>query len=400
MRDIASNPKVMLLGKINNIQMIIESLLNQLQHCQNTLTTYMTGKRDLFPRFYFLSDDDLLEILGQSSKENILQKHIGKLFPGVNKLELSTVDKATRIKSIKSAEDDNVKLLNEISTADAVEIWLNTLDKEIKNTLKHSIKLCYQRNEALMSLETVEKFPMQVLCLINLINFTAKLEKSITVMSLQNTLTGLKSDISHFSLLLQKSENSLTQLKIRALLFDMVHHVTTVEYLTKHNVTNLNDWHWLQQIKFYYNTRNEAITIKSVNAEFEYSYEFLGNYNKLVYTTLTHNCYLTLTQAMYLGLGGNPFGPAGTGKTECVKSLGAMMGRMVLVFNCNENIDTSAMALILTGISRCGAWACFDEFNRLQEETLSAIAMLIQPLQVALKEKQEVVHLLDKNVRI
>jgi hypothetical protein len=73
-----------------------------------------------------------------------------------------------------------------------------------------------------------------------------------------------------------------------------------------------------------------------VNAEFEYSYEFLGNYNKLVYTTLTHDCYLTLTQGMYLGLGANPFGPAGTGKTECVKSLGAMLGRMVLVFNCNE----------------------------------------------------------------
>ena len=91
-------------------------------------------------------------------------------------------------------------------------------------------------------------------------------------------------------------------------------------------------------------------------------------------------------------------GKAGTGKTECVKSLGAMMGRMVLVFNCNENIDTSAMALILTGISRCGAWACFDEFNRLQEETLSAIAMLIQPLQIALKEKEDVVHMLDKNV--
>ena len=250
-----------------------------------------------------------------------------------------------------------------------------------------------------MNLETIEKYPMQVLCLVNAISYTTKLEKAISTMALQNSVSSLKNEIHSFSLMLQKTKNSLTQLKIRALLFDMVHHVTTVEYLIKHNVTNLNDWHWLQQIKFYYNTRTEAVTIKSVNAEFEYSYEFLGNYNKLVYTTLTHNCYLTLTQAMYLGLGGNPFGPAGTGKTECVKSLGAMMGRMVLVFNCNENIDTSAMALILTGISRCGAWGCFDEFNRLQEETLSAIAMLIQPLQIALKEKSEFVNLMDKNVR-
>jgi dynein heavy chain 2, cytosolic len=257
--------------------------------------------------------------------------------------------------------------------------------------------LCYQRND--MSLETIEKFPMQILCLVNSIYFTSKLEKSIMAMNLAGMLSNLKSEINNFSAMLQNTKNSLTKLKIRALLFDFVYHVTTVEYLMKHNVTNLNDWHFLQQLKFYI-SRTDEISIKVVNAEFEYSYEFLGNYNKLVYTSLTHNCYLTLTQAMYLGLGGNPFGKAGTGKTECVKSLGAMMGRMVLVFNCNENIDTSAMALILTGISRCGAWACFDEFNRLQQQTLSAIAMLIQPLQIALKDKQEVVHMMDKKVRI
>lgn len=39
---------------------------------------------------------------------------------------------------------------------------------------------------------------------------------------------------------------------------------------------------------------------------------------------------------MHLGCGGNPFGPAGTGKTECVKALGAMLGRLVFVFNCDE----------------------------------------------------------------
>ena len=398
MKDIAGIPKVISLGKINNIQMIIESLLNQLQHCQNTLTNYMISKRELFPRFYFLSDDDLLEILGQSSKHAIIQKHISKLFPGINKLELVTVDKKSFIKSIQSAEGDVIQLVNEVTTSETVEIWLNTLDKEIKSTLKQLLKQCVQRNAIDMSV--IEKFPMQILCLVNSFNFTSTIEKSVMSMTLSNSLSTLRNEIANFSSLLQSTDNNLKQLKIRALLLDLVYQVATVEYLMRHNITNLNDWHWLQQIKFYYNNRTDHISIKVVNADFEYSYEYLGNYNKLVYTSLTHNCYLTLTQAMYLGLGGCPFGPAGTGKTECVKSLGAMMGRLVLVFNCNENIDTSAMALILTGISRCGAWGCFDEFNRLQDDTLSAIAMLIQPLQIGLKEKQEFVYMLEKKVSI
>ena len=73
-----------------------------------------------------------------------------------------------------------------------------------------------------------------------------------------------------------------------------------------------------------------------VDAEFEYTYEYQGNPAKLVHTPLTDKCYLTLTQGMAMGLGGNPYGPAGTGKTESVKALGGLFGRQVLVFNCDE----------------------------------------------------------------
>ena len=75
-----------------------------------------------------------------------------------------------------------------------------------------------------------------------------------------------------------------------------------------------------------------------------------------------------------------------------------MFGRQVLVFNCDEGIDVKSMGRIFIGRIKCGAWGCFDEFNRLEEQTLSAVSMQIQPIQTALRNRDQTVTLLDRQI--
>jgi dynein heavy chain 2 len=392
--SIQRDPKLFYLVDVQihiNLPDKLRTMLDQLERCQKALSDFLEAKRSSMPRFYFIGDDDLLEILGQAKNPLIIQSHLKKLFQGINKVQFNKDN--TAITAMVSSANEVVKLETPVAVNEKVEEWLELLAGEMRESLAILLDKCLSENGFSWD------YPSQILCLAESIRFTKAVEGGIEggrkaldkVLKDQETMLN---DLTSQDL----SSDPLKQLKMKSLVFDIVHNIDVCGQLKQYRTSNLDEWQWKKQLRYYF--VKEKAVIKMHDAAFDYTYEYQGNAPKLVHTPLTDKCYLTLTQGMHMGFGGNPYGPAGTGKTESIKALAGAFGRQVLVFNCDEALESASMIRIFMGIVKCGAWGCFDEFNRLKEDQLSAISQQIQIIQDSIKTKSSPIQLLGRTIDV
>ncbi|CEM16453.1 unnamed protein product [Vitrella brassicaformis CCMP3155] len=366
---------------------------------------------------------DLLEMIGNSRDVKVVQRHLNKMFAGITALELDTED-PDQIVGMSSREGEVVhfKSVVKISDDPAINAWLSRVEQAMQNTLGALLEEAVDQYAKVATgdaksmdvsafLDWVKTFPAQIVLLAVQVDWSERVEKALKAGSAANVvkaLTGVEDRcVGVLNLLadqvLTDVEKKQRQ-KYEQLITELVHQRDVIRSLKSDGVAHDGDFKWLQMMRMYWNPKEsdplKKLVIKMANASFEYGFEYLGIGEKLVQTPLTDRCYLTLTQALHMRLGGNPFGPAGTGKTETVKALGTQLGRFVLVFCCDESFDNNAIGRIFVGLCQVGAWGCFDEFNRLEERILSAVSEQILTIQTGLKEQRSEIEMLQKTVRL
>ncbi|KAG7298071.1 hypothetical protein JYU34_018841, partial [Plutella xylostella] len=396
LRDIGTTPNVIQATNKPGLLDKLDDLMKSLNMCEKALNNYLETKRLAYPRFYFVSSADLLDILSNGNNPPAVCRHLPKLYDSLAKLVFPSASSKLAFEMISKENEEHVPFKAPCCDCSGkVETWLNRVTDCMRYTLRDIFEHCVKSYEEKSRDEWVFDWPAQPALVGTQIWWTTETNQAFGKLEegYENALKDYqKKQIAQLNALIVLLLGDLTpgdRQKIMTICTIDVHSRDVVAKLIVAKVENSNAFQWQSQLRHRWDSAQNHCYANICDAQFLYDYEYLGNTPRLVITPLTDRCYITLTQSLHLVMGGAPAGPAGTGKTETTKDLGRALGIMVYVFNCSEQMDYKSCGTIFKGLCQTGAWGCFDEFNRIAIEVLSVVSVQVKSVLDALKAKKK-----------
>jgi dynein heavy chain len=333
----------------------------RLDEIQKGLEDYLETKRGRFPRFYFLSNDELLEILSQTRNAQAVQPHLRKCFDAISSCEFGK-EAADCVEGMWGPEGEYVRFTQPVFARGAVEDWLGEIERRMRSTLfdetKSSLE-AYPENALERSTWLFDSCAQAILT-VDQVCWTAGVTAAIEEISKGKNKKALEeffafsvAQINAMVTLVRGDLTALQRNEMGALIVIDVHAKEVVDHMVKVRVDNVTAFDWTCRLRYYWEPEEEEedVFARQTNTRFRYGYEYLGNGPRLVITPLTDKCYVTLTGALHLNFGGSPQGPAGTGKTETTKDLAKALAIQCVVFNCSDGLDFKMMARFFSGLA-------------------------------------------------
>ena len=262
MKKVGQKPNILEVGAIPNLTKTLEKLAEQLSKVQKALGEYLAAQRGKFARFYFIGDEDLLEIIGNSKDVTNAQRHFPKMFAGITVLKSES--NGDLLVGMSSREGEYVNFSNNVKISDdpAINVWLTKVENQMQISLANSLDKAVneigtidRETQTPIFLEWIEKFPAQIVVLSMQVVWSLLVEQAIDQKG-GKTLVDVEKLIANTLVIL--AEKVLTNLKkdirkkYEQLITDFVHQRDVTRQLIACNITQKIDFSWLYHMRFYW----------------------------------------------------------------------------------------------------------------------------------------------------
>ncbi|XP_075053831.1 uncharacterized protein LOC142139871 [Mixophyes fleayi] len=148
MKSVEENPNILQNCMRRGLQSLLDMLNYKLMRCQRAVRLHLERKRQAFPRLFFLSLEETLNIVCYGYDLDVLSNYIVKIFQHVHSLiyQASSEQESHHILGVRSFLGEELNLVKPLECSGPVEIWLPQLVNSINASLQHQVSAAVDTN--------------------------------------------------------------------------------------------------------------------------------------------------------------------------------------------------------------------------------------------------------------
>ncbi|XP_037619572.1 dynein heavy chain domain-containing protein 1 isoform X1 [Sebastes umbrosus] len=423
----------------NSLYQILIDGLSTMEAISNQMGDLLETLCDQFPRLWFLSDREVIQLLSFHPTPFTMQTFVRKCFKGIRWLEVDCVE---NVLGFFGSLHEHITFLSPLEPNLNALVWLCSFEKQLKLTMVQLMKQCAvvqkqlepssqdvscdkevgdilfhmaeMRKMVLPELDLLSEYPLQCLLVaeeavwcravlqtnqesspVKLSNMKACNSAKLKTLgcSIRDGVTGAKSE----SLV-----SKYTMMCLRALVQLTMKHAQQLSRLMEVQCVLESSFEWLSLMKYHLNSESlkgdddPTCYVDVLGHRLQYDYEYFGPEDwEMVHTPSTDRAILGILLALTSYRCGFVSGPCISGKKTTVVQLGKALGRQVVNMQCCPSMRPGVVQRMLLGALQTGAWLLLDSVDLLTQGVLSLLGQHLVDIHQSFSELTK-----NKNQRV
>jgi dynein heavy chain len=394
-----------------DLQRTTTALVNALTHCQKIVESWLDQRRLLYPRFYLLSNDELIKVLSEGIQTpRKLLVYLPHVFKSVHSLEFATAvhSSGNEVIAVINRLGETLSLPREVKfrpRETIVEDWFKELEAGLKQSLKSSVldgvrKIATSTIAHRLATWAVLE-SLQVVLLSFKVQWTGLVERALDIESFQESMKILEElrgtcrdnldKMVHF--LRDMTLEPLKRKKYSILASSETWAGEALEYIvterkkkgSPQHVRSTHMFEWQMQMRYYLrhaeSEEESSCRMRIATASLDYGFELVDLKQPFCFSLTSLRTFIgfatVMQQRMVVALGCSPSASPCAGKTESFKEMAISAGQGIHIFNSNSKVVYRVLSSRVLGLSQSGVWGLFENFDRSPVDLLSYTASIL-----------------------
>ncbi|XP_058790035.1 dynein axonemal heavy chain 7-like [Phymastichus coffea] len=360
-----------------------------LEFMSSKMQDYLNKLRLSFPRLFFLSDDEVVQLLFVCQNITHSKLHLKKCFPNIVRVNMG---QDLDIISIVGDSGEEVLLEKAISlksSSENITDWLVNVKTEVTNVIKSKLNSLLHNFTNELSIQWITQTPAMVIYCIWQIYWTTQVHRCFNEANMEILKAKSKMCKSNAQELLKSNLSKKDREIVTSLIILFIHQEEVASLLIDKKIHDQSDFDWKAQVRYYYcnisdedecnNSDDEnVVKVEIINSRINYAYEYYSSCQRIsVNTPLTARCYRNLMEAYHYNYFGAIAGFPCVGKTETIMNLARILATPFFMFNGEDQLNYNYISNVFRGLVSFEAWVFVKNFTKIDEEILSVIAQYI-----------------------